>query len=83
MGGVTFTRTDSASVTFYFDEGEQVYPCRCGETHRGPYGAYDYDHHNCMHDSPLIALDSIDPGVWDGGDFMCGICGKSFRARNA
>ena len=54
-------------------DGEREYPCRCGQTHRGMYAAYDWGHHNCFHDSPLFALGDDDPG-----HFICGGCGKSF-----
>jgi hypothetical protein len=52
--------------------GGQVYPCRCGETHRGEYAVYDYGHHNCFHDKPLLRLDET-------GDVMCPECGKAWQ----
>jgi hypothetical protein len=66
-------------TTLYFDaSGEQIYPCRCGETHTGPYAVYDYGHHNCFHKGPLIAIDPEDlPGV-----VMCSQCGESWDSRN-
>ena len=34
------------------------FPCRCGETHKGDYGIYDYGHHMCFHDKyPLTWLE--------------------------
>ncbi len=62
--------------TIHVENGEQVYPCRCGETHRGPYGVYDHAHHNCFHDEPLIIVDGDIPGY-----LMCGPCGKVFHVR--
>jgi hypothetical protein len=52
-------------------EGNQVYPCWCGETHSGDYGLYDYGHHNCFHDAALS---------WDvdTGTLMCPACGLTF-----
>ena len=49
---------------------EQVYPCRCGVIHRGPYGLYDLGHHECFHEVPLLS-----PG---DGQAICPACGKSF-----
>lgn len=63
----------SVNSTIHMEEGEQVYPCRCGTTHRGPYAIYDYGHHNCFHDDPLHLIDEEIPGY-----FMCPGCGKTF-----
>lgn len=61
------------SQTFYIDDGEQVYPCRCGTTHRGPYAIYDYGHHNCYHDAPLL------PSGQDNiNQLLCPRCGEVF-----
>lgn len=64
------------SVTLYFDhingKAEAVYPCRCGQTHRGPHAVYDYGHHNCFHDSPLLSIEET-------GDLVCPDCGKVFE----
>lgn len=66
--------TGSNSRTQYIDEsGEQVYPCRCGVTHSGPYAIYEYGHHNCFHNSPLSLVDEDVPGY-----LMCPDCGKTF-----
>ena len=46
---MTEPRTGSETPIIYIEDGEQVYPCRCGETHRGPYALYDYGHHTCFH----------------------------------
>ena len=53
---------------------QQVYPCRCGETHRGQYAAEDWAHHNCFHDDELLV---------DAGDdqAMCSLCGNVFSLK--
>ena len=43
------TKAGPDTSTFYYEGNERVYPCRCGETHRGPYGFYDWYHHECNH----------------------------------
>ncbi len=67
--------TVSASTTIFIEDGEQVYPCRCGETHRGDYGLYDHAHHNCFHDADLVDIGSPDID----GYLMCPECGKVFN----
>lgn len=32
-----------------YEDGRRVYPCWCGETHRGEWAAEDWRHHNCDH----------------------------------
>lgn len=49
-------------------EMEQVFPCKCGETHRGPYAIYDFGHHNCEHKG-------YPPSDLGDGDRMCVECG--------
>ena len=56
-------------------EIEEVYPCRCGTTHTGPYAIYDYGHHNCYHDSSLVPLSE----QYDEDQWMCPDCGKVFN----
>ena len=65
----------AANETIHLENGERVYPCRCGVTHRGPYAAFDYGHHNCFHDKPLLVLPDIDP--------MCPDCGETFLLEEA
>jgi len=48
--------------------------CRCGKNHSGPYGHYDFWHHNCFHDDPL---------VWIQGMLTCMECGKVFSVVDA
>jgi len=64
---------EAPSEARHFDtEGNEIFPCRCGETHKGDYGLYDFMHHNCFHDAPLWSMKD------DPGHFVCGACGKSF-----
>lgn len=64
----------------YVENGERVFPCRCGETHRGEYAAYDYGHHNCFHDATLLFVESDDPSE---RDVLCPQCGMHWAVRNA
>lgn len=58
----------------YFEDGKRVYPCRCGETHRGAYACEDWNHHNCFHDaSPLVLVAEDMPDY-----LMCMDCGQTF-----
>ncbi|MFA7265749.1 MAG: hypothetical protein WC054_05505 [Candidatus Nanopelagicales bacterium] len=64
--------TGHSNYTIYIEDGQEVYPCRCGETHRGDYAIYDYGHHNCTHTAPLVNIDITDV-------LMCPQCGATFR----
>lgn len=66
--------------TIHLDgQGKRVYPCRCGQTHRGDWGLYEWDHHNCFHNDPLIEIDSEEvPGY-----LMCPACCKTFWRASA
>ena len=69
--------TGSQARTITFENGEQVYPCRCQETHRGDYAVYDYAHHNCFHEDELS-------GFWlekDTIQAICPLCGMSWIVR--
>lgn len=66
--------TSSENYTAFYENGEQVYPCRCGETHRGNYAIYDHGHHNCFHSMPLVDIGR--PAVV--GYLMCPQCGEVF-----
>lgn len=63
----------SPTPTIHIENGEQVYPCRCGQTHRGDYALYDWAHHNCFHREPLILIAEDIPGY-----YMCPSCGEVF-----
>ena len=66
------SRTDTYRMTIRGEAVtvEQVYPCHCGITHEGPYAIYAFGHHNCDHESPLIALDPT--------YLICPLCGYTF-----
>lgn len=65
------------SETIHIENSERVYPCWCGETHRGPYAAYDFGHHNCLHREPLHRLSD------DLLDLVCPSCGQTFSVAPA
>lgn len=68
--------TGSSGVTIYYDsEGNPEYPCPCGEVHTGPYAIYDYGHHTCPHDQPLLVDEET-------GMMLCPSCGKDFWAES-
>lgn len=71
---IAIVTSKTTKETRYFEDGEQVFPCRCGKTHRGDYAAYDYGHHNCFHDAPLREMDKGHPEL----GFLCPECGESF-----
>jgi hypothetical protein len=69
--------TATATRTQHYDEqGREVFPCRCGVTHTGDYALYDWLHHNCFHDQPLINISHDEHGI--DGYYMCPACGKTF-----
>lgn len=74
--------TGTAAETINIENGERVYPCRCGRTHRGPYATYDYGHHNCYHPGPLLDLGSKCGGELYGDPvrswLICPSCGMTF-----
>ena len=71
------TETGTLGESRYFDEnGKEVYPCRCGKTHRGDYAFEDWNHHNCFHGPILVFLDI--PG---GEMAVCGECGASWQVK--
>ena len=47
---------------------DEVFPCPCRETHRGPYAFYDWMHHTCRH-GPLWLME-------EGA--MCSQCGAGY-----
>lgn len=40
---------ESTNYTYHFEGAEQVFPCRCGETHRGDDAQENWNRHNCEH----------------------------------
>ena len=67
----------STTETIHIAGGERIYPCRCGQIHRGTYGATDWNHHNCFHEQPLISMHALDPEM-DEKHYICPTCGKDF-----
>lgn len=67
------TRTGSNARTIYIEDGERVYPCRCGETHQGLLGAAKRVEHKCFHEPPLIRFGPQYDYV------VCASCGVSWR----
>jgi len=70
--------TSANNPTAHFENGVLVYPCRCGETHRGEYAAYDFGHHECLHDVRLI-LETVAAHPLA----ICPACGKSWQMSEA
>ncbi len=68
--------TGTTNTTTFIEEGAVVYPCRCGETHRGDYGFYDYAMHECLHEDELYLSYEGDAEVL----VMCPQCGMQWRA---
>lgn len=64
------TETGTNNITAVYEDGQQVYPCRCGETHRGDYAFEMWNHHNCFH-GPLWVQAGED-------EAMCSQCGELF-----
>ena len=81
--GVTTIRTGTATETatimsIDIEDGKEVYPCRCGETHRGEYAFHDYMYHNCFHDEPLVDIGGeIGTPMW-----ICPICSKVWATQS-
>jgi hypothetical protein len=67
------TVASTATYTHYFEGTQKVFPCRCGQTHRGDYAEEDYTHHTCFHTSALFKLPLID-GVPE--QVVCMECGN-------
>jgi len=53
--------------------GEQSWPCRCGQIHRGSSGRVLYQEHNCFHTPPLVRFGD------EYGYVVCGECGTSWN----
>jgi len=67
------TKTGSTNRTIHIEDWKEVYPCICGETHRGDYALYDYMHCNCPHNDGLFLI---------GGQALCVMCGKVFSVQS-
>jgi len=62
------------NTTMWFEKGEQVFPCWCGETHKGAYAEEDWNHHNCLHRDSLVLIHGDMPDYW-----ICMPCGQTFN----
>lgn len=67
------TRADQEFL--WLEDGERVYPCRCGETHQGEWAMYVYYHHNCLHEEDLVSLGTVVPGEIQA---ICPSCGQTW-----
>lgn len=68
------TKTGTDTFTEYFEDGERVYPCVCGETHRGENAINEWLHHNCFHLNDLIGF-AVDEKTYQ---VLCPQCGMSW-----
>ena len=69
------------NMVYTVEDGKAVYPCWCGETHRGDYALEAFHHHNCTHPGDLLQI-----GNREGDGLIqltCTICGANFTARKA
>lgn len=67
--------TSANNATAHFKNGAQVYPCRCGETHRD---LWDFTGHECLHEVEMI-LETVAGHPLA----ICPACGKSWQMREA
>ena len=69
--GSGMIKTGSNIFTHYFEDGQEVFPCRCGKTH---LPGYEFGHHNCFHETDLLLEDNRD-GTYQA---ICPDCGMSW-----
>ena len=69
--------TGTANTTRFLENGNEVYPCCCGKTHRGDYAFYDWIHHECLHPTDLISVRPDHPYV------ICPDCGATWGIEDA
>ena len=55
----------------YYNDGEQVFPCRCGQMHKGDFSTDDYLHPNCYHN-----VFWLNEREGDTPQVECANCGK-------
>ena len=65
--------TSTVNTAVFLENGQEVYPCRCGQTHRGDYALYDWMHHECFHEADLLRF-PVDPDL-----IICPDCGMSWK----
>lgn len=72
------TETGSSTAqTYYHEDGQRFFPCRCGTNHRGDYACEDWNHHNCFH-GPLLLM--ADHGYEElKNQLICVQCGEMFE----
>jgi len=68
--------TGSNCQTIHLENGQKVYPCRCGETHRGDYACEDMLQHECFHNDTLVGLAKVKGKPMIYG--VCPLCGCTF-----
>ena len=68
--------TSTSGQAIYIEDGQQVYPCRCGEIHRGDYACEQWNHHECFHRSPLVDISAPDLPL--RSYLICMDCGEVF-----
>jgi len=62
-------KTDTMCSTVFIDEqGQVIFPCRCGEAHTGYFAAYDFGQHECLHEADLVDIAH--------SQVLCPHCGK-------
>lgn len=62
--------TQNRTLHVDLETGAIGYSCRCGEIHRGVYAFEDFQHHDCLHPTRLLALDE--------GQVLCPLCGMAW-----
>jgi len=70
-------KTNDSNYTVVIEDGERVYPCRCGETHKGEYALYEFAHHECLHETDLMGL----PAGKNKIQAICPNCGMSWLVK--
>ncbi len=53
------------------NSGVQIFPCRCGQIHRGEYAPFVYAQHDCLHDTDLMLIGEHQA--------ICPLCGESWK----
>jgi len=69
----TSQATSANQPTIFVEGNKPVFPCRCGQTHRGDYACEDMMKHECLHNCALIRL-TADVGY-------CPLCGTSWLVK--
>ena len=65
------TKTLSNNQPYFYEDGERIYPCICGKTHRGQYAVNEYRYHNCLHETDLLVIGN--------SQAICPDCGMAWR----